>query len=90
MMGMLAATVTRSLLAALFVPLVLGVAQFFSPQMLMPMGIMPDAWLAILIAGSIGNESVAAFHINGKLGDAKRYSKDMLRRLVHDRGLDIR
>lgn len=42
------------------------------------------------VAGSIGNESVAAFHINGKLGDAKRYSKDMLRRLVHDRGLDIR
>jgi len=42
------------------------------------------------VAGSIGNESVAAFHIDGKLGDAKRYSKDMLRRLVHDRGLDIR
>jgi ABC-2 type transport system permease protein len=48
MMGMLAAVVTRSLLAALFVPLVVGVAQFFTPQMLMPMGVMPDAWPAIL------------------------------------------
>jgi ABC-2 type transport system permease protein len=48
MIGMLAAVVTRSLLAALFVPLVVGVAQFFSPQMLMPMGVMPDAWPAML------------------------------------------
>ena len=48
MMGMLAAVVTRSLLAALFVPLVVGVAQFFTPQMLMSMGVMPDAWLAVL------------------------------------------
>ena len=48
-MGMLAAVATRSLLAALFVPLVVGVAQFFSPQALMGMGVMPDAWLAILI-----------------------------------------
>jgi ABC-2 type transport system permease protein len=37
MMGMLAAVVTRSLLAALFVPLVVGIAQFFTPQMLGPM-----------------------------------------------------
>lgn len=49
MMGMLAAVVTRSLLAALFIPLVLGVAQFFTPQMLLPMGVMPDAWLAVLV-----------------------------------------
>lgn len=48
MMGMLAAVVTRSLLVALFVPLVVGVAQFFTPQMLMSMGVMPDAWLAVL------------------------------------------
>lgn len=49
MMGMLAAVATRSLLAALFVPLVVGVAQFFSPQVLSPMGVMPDAWQAILL-----------------------------------------
>jgi len=49
MMGMLAAVVTRSLLVALFVPLVVGVAQFFTPQILAPMGVMPDAWLSILM-----------------------------------------
>jgi ABC-2 type transport system permease protein len=49
MMGMLAAVVTRSLLAALFVPMVVGVAQFFTPQMLAPMGFMPDAWLSVLV-----------------------------------------
>lgn len=42
------------------------------------------------VAGSIDNDHVAAFHIDGHLGNAKRYSKDMLRRLVHERGLDIR
>jgi len=49
MMGMLAAVATRSLLAALFVPLVVGVAQFFVPQILTPMGVMPDAWLSMLL-----------------------------------------
>ncbi|WP_291837093.1 ABC transporter permease subunit [Brevundimonas sp.] len=49
MMGMLAAVVTRSLLVALFVPLVVGVAQFFTPQILAPMGVMPDAWLSVLL-----------------------------------------
>ena len=49
MIGMLAAVVTRSLLAALFVPLALGIAQFFSPQMLLPMGVTPDAWLSMLV-----------------------------------------
>lgn len=49
MMGLLAGVVTRSLLAALFIPLVFGVAQFFTPQILAPMGIMPDAWLAMLV-----------------------------------------
>lgn len=49
MMGMLAAVVTRSLLASLFVPLVVGVAQFFTPNPLMQMGVMPDAWLAVLL-----------------------------------------
>lgn len=49
MMGLLAAVATRSLLAALFVPMVVGVAQFFTPQILAPMGVMPDAWLSILL-----------------------------------------
>jgi ABC-2 type transport system permease protein len=60
MMGMLAATVTRSLLAALFVPLVIGVAQFFSPQMLTPMGFAPDAWLSVLANPGAAADAIAA------------------------------
>ncbi len=66
MMGMLAATVTRSLLAALFVPLVLGVAQFFSPQMLGPMGVLPDAWLSILINPGAAVDAIAAAIAGGQ------------------------
>jgi ABC-2 type transport system permease protein len=60
MMGMLAAVVTRSLLAALFVPLVVGVAQFFTPQMLMPMGVMPDAWLSLLVNPGAATDAIQA------------------------------
>lgn len=66
MMGMLAASVTRSLLAALFVPLVLGVAQFFSPNMLAPMGILPDAWLAMLINPGASVDAVSATIAGGE------------------------
>ena len=60
MMGMLAAVVTRSLLAALFVPLVVGVAQFFTPQMLLPMGMMPDAWLSVLVNPGAATDAIQA------------------------------
>jgi len=60
MMGMLAAVVTRSLLAALFVPLVFGVAQFFTPQMLAPMGVMPDAWLSVLVNPGAATDVIQA------------------------------
>lgn len=49
MMALLAAVLTRSLLAALFVPLVVGVAQFFSPNALASMGFGPDSWPSVLI-----------------------------------------
>lgn len=65
MLGMLAAVVSRSLLAALFVPMFVGAAQTFSPQMLMPMGVMPDAWLAVLV-----NPGAAYDAIAGSLRDA--------------------
>ncbi|CAN7146184.1 ABC transporter permease subunit [Brevundimonas sp. LjRoot202] len=65
MMAMLAAVVTRSLLAALFVPLVVGVAQFFSPNMLMPMGVMPDAWVAMLINPGSAVDTVSALITGG-------------------------
>lgn len=48
-LALLAAVVTRSLLAALFIPVVVAVAQFFSPQLLGPIGMAPDAWTAILL-----------------------------------------
>ena len=39
-----------ALLVALFVPLVLAIAQFFLPmQVLPPMGFMPDSWLSVLV-----------------------------------------
>ena len=60
MMGMLAAVVTRSLLAALFVPMVFGIAQFFSPQMLGPMGVMPDAWLSVLVNPGAATDAIQA------------------------------
>jgi len=65
MVGMLAAVVTRSLLAALFVPLVVGVAQFFSPNMLMPMGVMPDAWVAVLVNPGSAVDAVSALITGG-------------------------
>ena len=60
MMGMLAAVVTRSRLAALFVPLVFGIAQFFSTNPLMQMGVMPDAWLAILLNPGAATDAIQA------------------------------
>ena len=60
MMGLLAAVVTRSLLAALFIPLVVGVGQFFTPQILLPMGVMPDAWLAVLVNPGAAADAVKA------------------------------
>ena len=49
MIGLLAAAVTRSLLAALFVPLVLGVGQAFGSLLLPQAGIDPDSWFGILV-----------------------------------------
>ena len=66
MMGMLAAVVTRSLLAALFVPLVVGIAQFFTPQMLLPMGVMPDAWLSVLVNPGAATDAIQAAIAGGE------------------------
>ena len=66
MMGMLAAVVTRSLLAALFVPMVLGIAQFFSPQMLMPMGVAPDAWQSLLVNPGAATDAIQAAIAGGE------------------------
>ncbi|MFT4914062.1 MAG: ABC-2 type transport system permease protein [Brevundimonas sp.] len=60
MLSLLAAVFTRSLLAALFIPLVVGVAQFASLQLLAPMGVMPDAWLAILFNPGAATDALGA------------------------------
>ncbi|QYC10984.1 ABC transporter permease subunit [Brevundimonas nasdae] len=60
MLALLAATVTRSLLAALFVPLVISVAQFFLPQMLMQMGVSPEGWVAPLLSPGLAADLLKA------------------------------
>jgi ABC-2 type transport system permease protein len=64
MVSLLAAVLTRSLLAALFIPLVVGVAQFFTPQLLGSMGVMPDAWLAVLLNPAMATDVIQGV-ING-------------------------
>lgn len=58
LLGLLAATVTRSLLAALFVPLVAGIVGGIAPQMLAGLGIMPDSWLSVGINPSGAIETI--------------------------------
>lgn len=48
MIGLLIATVTRSLLATLFVPLVLGIGQAFGPLVMGQARVDPDGWIGIL------------------------------------------
>lgn len=59
-MGMLTAVVTRSLLAALFVPLVFAVAQTLSPQLFGSMGMQPDAWLPMLVNPGAATDALKA------------------------------
>ncbi len=70
MVSLLAAVFTRSLLAALFIPLVVGVAQFFTPQILMPMGIMPDAWPAMLLNPAGATDAIQAMIVGGEAAAA--------------------
>jgi len=60
MLGLLGAVVTRSLLAALFAPLVIGVAQFFLPQLLMPMGVTTEGWLLPLLSPGLATDLLKA------------------------------
>lgn len=60
MVGLLAAVMSRSLLAALFVPLVVGVAQFFSPGLMGQMGLGPDSWAAVLVNPGAATDAIGA------------------------------
>ena len=70
MMSLLTAVVTRSLLAALFVPLVTGVAQFFSMQALAPMGVKPDDWAAVLFNPGGAADTIKALITGGASADS--------------------
>ena len=61
MISLLTATVTRSLLAALFVPLVLGVGQFFLGQMSPMLGLAPTDWLTQLLVPGLAFDTLKAF-----------------------------
>ncbi|MDO1560265.1 hypothetical protein Q0812_12580 [Brevundimonas sp. 2R-24] len=50
LVSLLAAVLTRSLMAALLVPLVVGVVQAALPSVLVPMGVPPDSWLTVLLS----------------------------------------
>lgn len=52
LIGLLTAVMSRSLLAALFVPLVVGVAQAVLPGMLMGFGLVPTGWTTQLLSPS--------------------------------------
>ncbi len=65
MLGLLAAVTTRSLLAALFVPLVVGVGQFFLPKLLASMGVSPDGWLTPLLTPGMAADLLKAVILGG-------------------------
>lgn len=65
MLGLLAAVVTRSLLAALFAPLVVGVAQFFLLPILAPIGILPTGWLAPLLSPGLAADLLKTVVLGG-------------------------
>lgn len=67
LVALLAAVTTRSLLAAMFVPIVVGAVQTLSPQGLAAMGIEPDAWIAVLINPGLGFSLLQAW-VSGASG----------------------
>lgn len=65
MIGLLAAALTRSLLAALFVPLVVAVGQFFLMQSLPLIGLTPDSWIAMLTLPGMAYDMLKATIMGG-------------------------
>jgi len=60
LLALLAATLSRSLLAALFVPIVVGVAGSAAPALLAAMGMAPDHWLSVLLSPGGAIEALQA------------------------------
>jgi ABC-2 type transport system permease protein len=67
LLGLLAATMTRSLLAALFIPIVIGVAGTAAPSILAGMGVMPDSWPSMLMNPGGAIEMIQAW-VNPQVG----------------------
>lgn len=65
MISLLAATVTRSLLAALFIPLVLGVGQFFLGQLSPMLGLAPGNWLTQLLLPALAFDTLKTLVAGG-------------------------
>ncbi len=65
MISLLAAVFSRSLLAALFIPLVVAVAQFFFGQSLPLFGLEPSSWTAQLLLPSLAADTLKAMIIGG-------------------------
>jgi len=58
MLSLAAAVITRSLLAALFVPLVVTIGQFFLMQFMGAVGLTPADWLAQLLIPGLGYDLI--------------------------------
>jgi len=63
--GLLTAVASRSLLATLFVPLVVAVGQFFALQVLRPLGVGPDDWAHLLVNPGAGFSALQALITGG-------------------------
>lgn len=61
LIGLLTAVMSRSLLAALFVPLVVGIAQAALPGILMGLGLMPTSWTTQLLSPSQGFDVLRSY-----------------------------
>ena len=68
MLSLLAAVVTRSLLAALFIPLVVTVAQFFLMQVMPVLGWEPGDWTAQLTVPGLAYDTLKAMVQEGAAG----------------------
>ncbi len=68
LMGLLAAVLTRSLLAALFIPLVVGVAQFFLGQFSPLLGLEPTGWVAQLLMPGLATDTLKMVVLGGPEG----------------------
>jgi len=81
MISLLAATLTRSLLAALFIPLVVGVGQFFLGQFAPMLGLEPGDWLAQLLMPGLAFDTLKTL-IKGGIAAAGMPDGVMIKAIV--------